>query len=40
MALVDQMQQTAQTLDSSKKQKLNINEMDCSKLTAEVIEKE
>jgi len=40
MALVDQMQQSAQTLDASKKQKLNINEIDCTKLTSEEIAKE
>jgi hypothetical protein len=40
MALVDQMQQSAQTLDSKKQQKLDANQIDCSKLTAGEIENE
>jgi hypothetical protein len=34
------MQQNAQTLENIKKEKLSINEIDCSKLDAEEIKKD
>ena len=40
MALVDQMQQSAQNLDQNKKDKLQINDIDTSKLTSHEITRE